>query len=76
MSKELEYIELEDKENYVILKILEGTNKYVYLANIKDASDLVIRKLIVIDGQEILSGLDTDQEFNEAMELFKKNAME
>ncbi len=75
MSKELEYIELEDKENYVILKILEGTNKYVYLANIKDASDLVIRKLIVIDGQEILSGLDTDQEFNEAMELFKKNAI-
>ena len=75
MSKELEYIELEDKENYVILKILEGTNKYVYLANIKDASDLVIRKLIVIDGQEILSGLDTDQEFIEAMELFKKNAI-
>ena len=75
MSKELEYIELEDKENYVILKILEGTNKYVYLANIKDASDLVIRKLIVIDGQEILVGLDTDQEFNEAMELFKKNAI-
>ena len=75
MSKELEYIELEDKENYVILKILEGTNKYVYLANMKDASDLVIRKLIVIDGQEILSGLDTDQEFNEAMELFKKNAI-
>ena len=75
MSKELEYIELEDKENYVILKILEGTNKYVYLANIKDAGDLVIRKLIVIDGQEILSGLDTDQEFNEAMELFKKNAI-
>lgn len=75
MSKELEYIELEDKENYVILKILEGTNKYVYLANIKDASDLVIRKLIVIDGQEILAGLDTDQEFNEAMELFKKNAI-
>lgn len=75
MSKELEYVELEDKENYVILKILEGTNKYVYLANIKDASDLVIRKLIVIDGQEILSGLDTDQEFNEAMELFKKNAI-
>lgn len=75
MSKELEYVELEDKENYVILKILEGTNKYVYLANIKDASDLVIRKLIVIDGQEILAGLDTDQEFNEAMELFKKNAI-
>lgn len=75
MSKELEYIELEDKENYVILKILEGTNKYVYLANIKDASDLVIRKLIVIDEQEILAGLDTDQEFNEAMELFKKNAI-
>ena len=75
MSKELEYVELEDKENYVILKILEGTNKYVYLANIKDASDLVIRKLIVIDEQEILSGLDTDQEFNEAMELFKKNAI-
>lgn len=75
MSKELEYVELEDKENYVILKILEGTNKYVYLANIKDASDLVIRKLIVIDGQEILSGLDTDQEFIEAMELFKKNAI-
>ncbi len=75
MSKELEYVELEDKENYVILKILEGTNKYVYLANIKDASDLVIRKLIVIDEQEILAGLDTDQEFNEAMELFKKNAI-
>lgn len=75
MSKELEYVELEDKENYVILKILEGTNKYVYLANIKDASDLVIRKLIVIDDQEILAGLDTDQEFNEAMELFKKNAI-
>lgn len=75
MSKELEYVELEDKENYVILKILEGTNKYVYLANIKDASDLVVRKLIVIDEQEILAGLDTDQEFNEAMELFKKNAI-
>lgn len=75
MSKELEYVELEDKENYVILKILEGTNKYVYLANIKDAGDLVIRKLIVIDEQEILAGLDTDQEFNEAMELFKKNAI-
>lgn len=75
MNKELEFIELEDNESYVILKTIEGTNKYVYLANMKNAGDMAIRKLVLIDNKEILAGLDNDQEFNEAIELFKKNAI-
>ena len=64
-----ETIVLEDGIKY---KITDTINNYLYLNNINDFEDFCIRKRIIIDGESYISGLDNEEEFDNALELFEK----
>ena len=61
---EVECVEI-DGHDYIIAKRIEiaGTT-YLYLANEDDVMDFIIQKLIVEDGEEYITGLDSDKEFD------------
>ncbi len=60
---EVECIEI-DGHDYIIAKKIEiAETTYVLLVNKDDATDLFIQKVIVEDGEEYLTSLDSDKEF-------------
>ena len=66
--KDLEVIDIDDK-SYLILKEVTKDNKtYLYLSNINDEEDTLIRKL---EDTNILP-LESDKEFELACNLFIK----
>ena len=71
MEKECDVITLEDGIDYVIVDeiVNEGT-KYLYLVNKNDEKDFCVRKLIIEDGEEYVSGLDSTEEFNKTISIF------
>lgn len=74
--KELDTIKLEDGLTYAIVETIEkDDNKYVYLANINDEKDFCIRKIILENNEEILIGLENDDEFKKAL-LYLQNKYE
>jgi hypothetical protein len=71
---ELDAIKLEGKEFVIVDEISLAGIKYVHLANADDAEDFCIRKIVLENGKEMLTGLDSDEEFDFALEGFiKKN---
>ncbi len=67
-----EVIKLEDNQDYLIIKKIKSENTtYVFLTNIKNVNDFCIRK--TDESEENLIGLDSEEEFNKAMELFNTN---
>ena len=66
-------ITLEDGKRYYISKEIEKNNViYVYLTNLEDVTDFCIRKKD--ETKENLIGLDNEEEFKKAIELYKKNS--
>ena len=64
-------IKLEDGHDYVVVeKIAKEEFYYVFLTNIKDMEDFCVRKEIEENEKVYLVGLDSDEEFEEAMKLF------
>ena len=63
-STEVECVEI-DGHDYIIVKRIEiaGTT-YLYLVNEDDVMDFIIQKIIVEDGEEYITGLDSDKEFD------------
>ena len=73
---ELDTIKLENKEYAIIAEMnINGTN-YMHLANVENPSDFCIRKVIMKDGEEIITGLDDRKEFDMAMQAFSKKHCE
>ena len=66
---DLEQVTLENGTAYSIVKEKEG---FVYLINPLDENDFCIRKNVIINGEEFLKMLDSDEEFNYALSLFKE----
>lgn len=66
---DVESITLEDNKNYMVL--MEKDN-YVYLVEENNPENFCIRKSVVIDGEEFLTSLDSDEEFDKAFLLFSK----
>lgn len=65
----LEYIILENGQKYYITEEKEG---YVLLVNSENDDDFCIRKNVIKeDGKEYIVTLDSDEEFDKAMLLFK-----
>lgn len=62
-NKEVETIEI-DGLNYMIVDSIDG---YTYTININDSNDMVIFKITVIDGEEVLEEVVDNKE---AIELF------
>lgn len=63
-------VEIDNKEYYLIKQLFEADNCYCYFFNVENKHDMCIRKLIVKDGENYLVGLDDEEEFNFAMNLF------
>lgn len=66
---EKETIFLEDGIEYIITDTI---NNYLYLNNINDIKDFCIKKEIIKDGEEYIVGLDNEEEYYKAIELFEK----
>ena len=68
---EVNVIRLEDNVDYMIVSaITEKNNKYFLLAKEDSPKEILLRKVIVEDGNEYLVKLDNDDEFDEVMTLF------
>ena len=71
MELEVNVIKLEDGIDYVIIDAIQNeSNKYLFLANKNDETDVCIRKIISKENKEYLIKLDDDDEFEEVLTLF------
>ncbi len=52
--------------------VIAEINNYVYLANIENPKDFMIRKETEKDGEKYLAPIESDDEFKKALELFTK----
>lgn len=70
---ELECIPLEDGLKYLVVStIVDGNNSYVYLSEKDNSNNFCIRKVTEKDGSEYIVPLDSEEEFNKALNLFKE----
>lgn len=70
MDKEIEVVPLEDNLDYVILtEVNIDSNKYMVLSREEDPNVVVVRKVIIEDGNEYLMKVNTEIE-NEVKEKF------
>lgn len=68
----IEYVIIDDKRFGVISEIPNQDTVYVFLANLEEPSEQLIRKY-KIENKDDLLPLETDQEFDFALKLFNKN---
>ena len=70
---EMKCIKLEDGLEYMVLDEIDSeTNTYVYLSNIEDPEDCCIRKVENDKNEELLVGLDSNEEFDKALLLYSE----
>lgn len=63
MDKEIEVVTLEDNLDYVILtEVSIDSNKYMVLSREDDPNVVVVRKVIIEDGNEYLMNVNTEIE--------------
>lgn len=72
MEKELEIVEIDNKEYYVIKEIPHGNNVYLYLSNVTNDDDMMIRKTTSQD-KDLIVPLSSKQEFDIACALMFSN---
>ena len=64
-------IKLEDGFEYKVVDKIDNNNcAYVYLVNLVDKEDLIVRKEIVEDENTYLVGLDNTEELEKALRLY------
>lgn len=64
---------LEDGIEYAVIdEIEQGNITFVYLINVLDSIDFCIRKVDSEINDEVLVGLDSDDEFDLALNLFEE----
>ncbi len=64
-------IKLENGFEYKVVDKIENNNcAYVYLVNLVDKEDLIVRKEIVEDENTYLVGLDNTEELEKALRLY------
>lgn len=74
MKKELEVIEIDEKEYCVINEVTYKEKTFLYLSNIQDEEDTIIRKVSPED-ENIVIPLQDEKEFEIACNLLCKNIM-
>lgn len=73
MDKEIEVVNLEDNLSYVILtEVSIDSNKYMVLSREDDPNVVVVRKVIIEDGNEYLTKVNTEIE-NKVKEKFVRD---
>lgn len=69
--KEVDIITLEDGKDYMVVDEFEINKvKYVYLTDENDVANFCIRKINIINNEEYLVGLDSEDEFKNALQEF------
>ena len=71
MEKELEVITIDDKDYVIIESVDHENNKYLYLSNVIDEEDTLIRKINKDDENKVLP-LRDENEFELACNLLFK----
>lgn len=61
---EVECVEIEGHDYIIAKRIDIAETTYLYLVNEDDIMDFIIQKLIVEEGEEYITGLDSDKEFD------------
>lgn len=70
---EMKCIKLEDGLEYMVLDEIDcEINTYVYLSNVEDPEDFCIRKVENDKNEELLVGLDSNEEFDKALLLYSE----
>lgn len=72
MDKEVEIVEINNKKYYVMKEISHGENNYLYLSNVIDDDDMMIRKTTAQDREQLVP-LSNKQEFDIACALMFSN---
>ncbi len=67
---ELDALNLEGKDYVIVDEEKINNTLYVHLASADDPEDFCIRKVVIKNGEEILTGLDSDEEFDMALDAF------
>lgn len=68
--EEVKVIDLEDGSYIISDEIVLNNTKYIYLTNEDDLMDFCIRKIAMENGEEFIEVLDTEEEFDRAMQAF------
>lgn len=69
MEKECNVVTLNGTEYTEVKRLEHNGNTYVVLDNLDKVTDFCIKKLIKKDGEDYLTGLDSELEFNEIFNL-------
>ena len=69
-EREVEYVVIDNKKYEVVMEKTSGDTTYMYLSNLDDENDNLIRKYTTVD-QETIYPLDNDEEFELAMSLIE-----
>ena len=69
-EREVEYVLIDNKKYEVVMEKTSGDTNYMYLSNLDDENDNLIRKYTTVD-QETIYPLDNDEEFELAMSLIE-----
>ena len=72
MGKELEVITLGDKDYFILNEVRRNGTTYIYLSNVEDKDDTLIRKSSK-DDDTLFVPLDSEEEFELACLLLFRN---
>lgn len=68
---ELNYVELEDGTEYIIVDAINDDNKdYLILVNSNDEKNVLVRRIKIVNGEELLTKLDSEEELNRVLNIF------
>ena len=74
--KEIEVVKLEGIEYMIIKELIIDGVTYIHLAKVESPEEFCIRKIQIIDKEEMIVGLDNKEEFDMALEVFNNNHKE
>ena len=66
----IEVLDIDGKEYYIVEKINNNGNLYYILVNTMDRNDLIIRKYLKENNEEYIVGLDDEKEYYDVMKKY------
>lgn len=70
--KEYDIVLIEGNEYIEIDRINIENNTYVYLTELSNPDNFIIKKYLEVDGEEYFEGLESDNEFDKVLTYFLK----
>ena len=72
---EVECVEIEGQDYFTYKKITIAGTTYLCLVNENNVLDFLIHKVIVEDGEEYITELDSDEEYDLALAYFQRESL-